>query len=56
MNLRAIAHPDAAGGDVNADSLIKAGLIRDLSRDLKILGDLGIRTQREVGRERGPCL
>ncbi|MBX3385887.1 MAG: 50S ribosomal protein L15 [Phycisphaeraceae bacterium] len=43
VNLRAIAqHPDfAKGGDVNADSLIKAGLIRDLSRDLKILGDLG---------------
>lgn len=43
VNLRAIlAHPSfAKGGDVNADTLIKAGLIRDLSRDLKILGDLG---------------
>jgi len=43
VNLRDIvAHPAfASGGDVNSDTLIKAGLIRDLSRDLKILGDLG---------------
>lgn len=43
VNLRAIvAHPMfAKGGDVNAETLIKAGLIRDTSRDLKILGDLG---------------
>lgn len=43
VNLRAIVqHPDfAKGGEINADSLIKAGLIRDLSRDLKILGDMG---------------
>jgi large subunit ribosomal protein L15 len=43
VNLRAIVqHPDfAKGGDVNAESLIKAGLIRDLSRDVKILGDTG---------------
>ncbi len=43
VNLRAIIeHADfAKGGTVNAETLIKAGLIRDLSRDLKILGDLG---------------
>lgn len=43
VNLRDIvAHPDfAKGGEVNADTLMKAGLIRDTSRDLKILGDLG---------------
>ncbi len=43
VNLRDIvAHPDfASGGDVNAESLIKAGLIRDTSRPLKILGDTG---------------
>lgn len=48
VNLRAIVqHPDfAKGGDVNADTLIKAGLIRDLSRDLKILGDLGDQNQK----------
>lgn len=42
VNLRAvIAHPAfAKGGDVNAETLIKAGLIRDTSRDLKILGDM----------------
>lgn len=37
-----IAHPDfAKGGAVNAERLIKAGLIRDTTRPLKILGDLG---------------
>jgi large subunit ribosomal protein L15 len=37
-----VNHPAFAnGGKVNAEALIKAGLIRDLSRDLKILGDLG---------------
>ena len=43
VNLRDIvAHPDFAnGGEVNTDSLAKAGLIRDASRNLKILGDLG---------------
>jgi len=43
VNLRAIlVHPDfAKGGDVNSDTLRKAGLIRDDSRDLKILGDVG---------------
>lgn len=42
VNLRAIiAHPMfAKGGTVNTETLIKAGLIRDDSRDLKILGDL----------------
>lgn len=34
-------HPNfAKGGTVNAESLIKAGLVRDTSRDLKILGDM----------------
>lgn len=37
-----IAHPSfAKGGTVNTESMIKAGLIRDDSRDLKILGDVG---------------
>lgn len=42
VNLRAIIqHPDfAKGGDVNMETLRKAGLVRDDSRDLKILGDL----------------
>jgi large subunit ribosomal protein L15 len=46
VNLRSIIdHADfAGGGDITADSLIKAGLIRDTSRDVKILGDLGDRT------------
>ncbi|MBL8990281.1 MAG: 50S ribosomal protein L15 [Phycisphaerae bacterium] len=36
-----VAHKDfAKGGAVNTESLVKAGLIRDDSRDLKILGDL----------------
>jgi len=43
INLRDIAaHADfAKGGSVNAETLIKAGLIRDVSRDVKVLGDLG---------------
>jgi large subunit ribosomal protein L15 len=43
VNLGDIAtHPDfASGGEVNAETLIKAGLIRDTSRNLKILGGLG---------------
>jgi len=42
-NLRDIvAHPDfEKGGDVSAESLAAAGLIRDTSRPLKVLGDLG---------------
>lgn len=42
VNLRDIvAHPDfAKGGTVNANSLIKAGLVRDTSRDIKVLGTL----------------
>jgi large subunit ribosomal protein L15 len=42
VNLGAIIeHPSfKSGGAVNAESLIKAGLIRDKSRDLKILGDI----------------
>src|SRR5690606_29349563 len=48
VNLRSILdHADfAGGGDITADSLIRAGLIRDTSRDVKILGDLG---DRKVG-------
>ncbi|MEN0021041.1 MAG: 50S ribosomal protein L15 [Planctomycetota bacterium] len=43
VNLRNIVtHADfKSGGSVNAETLIKAGLIRDGSRDVKILGDLG---------------
>jgi large subunit ribosomal protein L15 len=43
VNLGAIAgHSDFKnGGDVNLESLVKAGLVRDNSRDLKILGGLG---------------
>lgn len=45
VNLRDIIdHPAfAKGGAVNAETLIGAGLIRDTSRDLKILGDIGER-------------
>lgn len=36
-----IAHPAfSKGGDVTAQSLMKAGLVRDDSRDLKVLGSL----------------
>lgn len=36
-----VAHKDfVKGGTVNTETLVKAGLIRDDSRDLKILGDL----------------
>jgi large subunit ribosomal protein L15 len=36
------AHPMfAKGGDIDTASLVKAGLVRDDSRPLKILGDLG---------------
>lgn len=36
-----VKHPEfAKGGRVDADALIKAGLVRDDSRDVKILGDL----------------
>lgn len=43
VNLRDIAaHPEfAKGGQVTPQSLIHAGLIRDTSRDVKILGSLG---------------
>lgn len=45
VNLDDIArHPDfASGGDVTVDTLVKAGLVRDASRNLKILGRLGER-------------
>lgn len=37
-----LAHDDFKnGGEINADALAKAGIIRDSSRDLKILGGLG---------------
>ena len=36
------AHPDfASGGEVTPQTLIGAGLIRDTSRDVKVLGGLG---------------
>jgi large subunit ribosomal protein L15 len=43
VNLRDIAsHPSfAKGGEVNTASLIKAGLVRDDSRPLKVLGAVG---------------
>ncbi len=43
VNLRDIvAHADfATGGDVNAETLAKAGLIPDSAMPLKVLGDLG---------------
>lgn len=43
VNLRDIvAHADfAKGGDVNAETLVKAGLIPDSNLPLKVLGDLG---------------
>src|SRR5262252_166661 len=35
-------HPSfAKGGDVSSETLIKAGLVRDASRELKILGGVG---------------
>lgn len=42
VNLSAIVSHDAfkKGGTVDQDALIKAGLVRDTSRDLKILGNL----------------
>ncbi|MFN0131430.1 MAG: 50S ribosomal protein L15 [Phycisphaerales bacterium] len=37
-----VKHKDfAKGGEVNADTLIAAGLVRDTSRELKILGGIG---------------
>lgn len=37
-----IAHPKfAKGGEVNTQTLVAAGLVRDDSRDLKILGNVG---------------
>ncbi len=44
-----LAHPDfAKGGEVNAARLVKAGLIRDESRPLKVLADLGSATERGI--------
>lgn len=45
-----LTHPSfAKGGDVNADALIDAGLIRDHARPLKVLGDLKNRAGQEIG-------
>lgn len=57
VNLKDIlSHPDfAKGGAVNADTLIKAGLVRDTSRDLKILGNVdedGVRVKLDVTASR----
>src|SRR5215204_1546350 len=57
VNLRDIvAHPDfARGGAVNAEALIKAGLVRGTSRGLKILGAVahsGLKVKLEVSAER----
>lgn len=43
VNLRDIVAMDqfAKGGEVTPENLIEAGLVRDLSRDVKVLGDLG---------------
>jgi large subunit ribosomal protein L15 len=44
-----LVHADfAKGGVVNAERLIKAGLIRDTTRPLKVLGDLGEATKAGV--------
>lgn len=57
VNLKDIlSHPSfARGGEVNADTLIKAGLVRDKSRDLKILGNVdegGVRVKLAVTASR----
>lgn len=43
VNLREVlAHPDfTRGGEVNTATLVKAGLVRDDSRELKLLGSVG---------------
>lgn len=53
VNLKDIVgHPNfAKGGKVNAESLVKAGLVRDASRDLKILGGVsedGVKVKLDV--------
>lgn len=57
VNIRDIAsHPDfAKGGKVDQATLIKSGLIRDDSRDLKILGDVdkaGLKVKLDVTASR----
>lgn len=51
-----VGHPAfAKGGKVDAPALVKAGLIRDESRDLKILGDLpdgGLKVKLDVSAAR----
>ena len=43
VNLRDIVAHDsfATGGEITPETLIEAGLVRDTSRDVKVLGDLG---------------
>lgn len=57
-----VAHPSfASGGAVNADTLIAAGLVRDTSRGLKVLGDLKdakglkVKLSVEAARVTGPA-
>ena len=57
VNIGDIArHPAfAKGGDVTTEALVKAGLVRDASRPLKVLGgvtDEGVRTRLNVTAER----
>lgn len=57
VNVRDIAaHPSfAKGGTVNTETLIKAGLVRDDSRPLKVLGSVGqdgLRVKLDVSAER----
>ncbi len=60
VNLRDIAKSDAfaKGGKVTTESLVEAGLVRDDSRDIKILGDVGekglsVKLEVEVNRVTG---
>ena len=64
VNLRQIiAHPDFTnGGTVNQESLIKADLVRDDNRDIKVLGDLaegtesiGVKLDIQVNRVTDPA-
>lgn len=64
VNLRDIAaHPDfAKGGDVTPATLSDAGLVRDTTRDVKVLGSLGegetglkVKLNVKVSRVTGPA-
>lgn len=51
----------AKGGKVNSESLVKAGLVRDASRDVKILGGVGedgvkVKLDVEVARVSAPAV